>query len=205
MDYNNILKEKINSKFSKNVIGQFGIYGNTNYFMNSCIGQKLLSQFDNFNNEYKKLINNNINAVNYLFDIRKNMYLDEKNQILNSHLIELLCEEKEEKNNNLRKSFQEIINYIDSLHYIENTDDCNNEFIEIYYAVKEILHDENTDIVDLESGISFFEELKNNFRGKNQQAFEYYDNFQEKYFQLLEKKFNVKYDNIPDKWDLNKN
>ena len=198
MDYNNRLISAINSKFSLEIIKQFGIIGNDNFFMNSSINKKLKELFDNLINEYNKLDNNNLTVEYYLLGIRRRIYLDENHQILNEQLIELL---NEEENIGLRNSCEEIINYINSLPYIENDNDYNNEFIETYLMMIEILCNENTDENDLEGGISFFEELKNNFRGRNQQAFEYYDNLQEKYYQLLESNFGVKYDNLPDNWN----
>jgi len=204
MDYNNRLINAINSKFTLNVINQFGVYENSNFFMISQIGIRLKELIDNFNDEYGRIININFDSEYYLLGIRRRIYLNENHQILNDQLIELL--NKKDKNNNyinidLRNSFEEIINYIESLPYIENDNDYNNEFIETYLMMTEILGDENTDENDLEGGISFFEELKNNFRGRNQQAFEHYDKLQEKYYQLLESKFDIKYDNIPDNWN----
>lgn len=204
MDYNNRLINAINSKFSLDVINQFGVYGNSNFFMISQIGIRLKELIDNFNDEYGRIININFDSEYYLLGIRRRIYLNENHQILNDQLIELL--NKKDKNNNyinidLRNSFEEIINYIESLPYIENDNDYNNEFLETYLMMTEILGDENTDENDLEGGISFFEELKNNFRGRNQQAFEHYDKLQEKYYQLLESKFDIKYDNIPDNWN----
>jgi hypothetical protein len=198
MDYNNRLINAINSKFSLDVIKQFGVLGSNNFFMGSSIGIRLKELFDNFNDEYGKIININFDSEYYLLGIRRNMFLNENHQTLNDQLIELL---NKEQNIDLRNSFEEIINYIDSLPYIENDNDYNNEFIETYLMMTEILNDENTDENDLEGGISFFEELKNNFRDRNQQAFEYYDKLQEKYYQLLESNFDIKYDNIPDNWN----
>lgn len=195
MNYDNRLINAINSKFSLDVIKQFGVLGSNNFFIISQIGKRFKELIDNFNNEYKKIIDNDLKPEYYLDGICKKMYLKQNNQILNDQLTELL---NEEENIDLRNSFEEIINYIDSLPYIENDNDFNNEFIETYLMMTEILNDENIDEYDLEGGISFFEELKNNFRGRNQQAFEYYDKLQEKYYQLLESNFGVKYDNIPD-------
>ena len=204
MDYNNRLINAINSKFSLDVINQFGVYENSNFFMISQIGIRLKELIDNFNDEYGRIINIDFDSEYYLLGIRRKIYLNENHQILNDQLIELL--NKKDKNDNyinidLRNSFEEIINYIDSLPYIENDNDYNIKFIETYLMMTEILDNENTNENDLEGGISFFEELKNNFRGRNQQAFEYYDKLQEKYYQLLELKFGVKYDNIPDNWN----
>lgn len=198
MDYNNRLINAINSKFSLDVINQFGVYGDTNFFMISQIGIRLKELIDNFNDEYGRIININFDSEYYLLGIRRRLYLNENHQILNDQLIELL---NKEENIGLRNSFEEIINYINSLPYIENDNDYNNEFIKTYLMMTEILYDENTDENDLEGGISFFEELKNNFRGRNQQAFEHYDKLQEKYYKLLETNFGVKYDNIPDNWN----
>lgn len=204
MDYNNILTQAITNKFDLEIINQFGVSGGSDFFMISQIGKKLKELFNKLNNEYKKCNkvprddNDNIIAEYYLLEIRKGLYLNNNNKILDDGLVELL---NKEQNVNLRNSFEEIINYIVSLPYIENDNDYNNEFVETYNFMKDILDDKNTDIIDLESGISYFEELKNNFRGRNQQAFEYYDKLQEKYFQLLETKFNVKYDNVPDQWN----
>lgn len=197
MDYNNILTQAITNKFDLEIINQFGVYGDLNFFMISQIGIKLKELFNELNNEYKKITNNNYDAEYYLLGIRR-LYLNDNHPILEDRLIELL---NKEQNINLRNSFEEIINYINSLPYIKNDNDYSNEFVETYNFMKNILDGINTDIIDLESGISYFEELKNNFRGKNQQAFEYYDKLQEKYFQLLETKFNVKYDNVPDQWN----
>lgn len=196
MEYNNILIETITNKFDLKIINQYGT--GIGYFDKSQIYKKIKELFDNLINEYNKLDNTNLTAEYYLLGIRKRLYSGENQQILNDQLIELL---NKEKNIDLINSFEEIINYINSLPYIENDNDYNNEFIETYLMMTEILDNENTDENDLEGGISFFEELKNNFRGRNQQAFEYYDKLQEKYYQLLESKFDIKYDNIPDNWN----
>jgi hypothetical protein len=204
MDYNNRLINAINSKFSLDVIKQFGVYENSNFFMISQIGKRLKELIDNFNDEYGKIVHINFDSEYYLLGIRRRIFENENHQILNDQLIELL-NEKDKNNNyiniNLRNYFEEIINYINSLPYIENDNDYNNDFIETYLMMTDILNDENINENDLEGGISFFEELKNNFRDRNQQAFEYYDKLQEKYFQLLELNFGVKYDNIPDNWN----
>lgn len=60
---------------------------------------------------------------------------------------------------------------------------------------------ENYEEYEFESAIMFFEELKNNFRERNQKAFEFYDGLQEKYYQILELNFGIKYDNVKDNWN----
>ncbi len=52
-----------------------------------------------------------------------------------------------------------------------------------------------------EISVIFFEKLKNNFRGRNHQAFECYNDLQEKYYQVLELNLGIKYDNMPDNWN----
>lgn len=111
MDYNECLIQTIKSKFSLDEIEQFGI-NSKNFFMISTIGKKLKELFENLNDEYKKIINNNFNFEYYLLGIRRNIYGGENHQILDDALIELL---NDEENIALRNSFDEIINYINSL------------------------------------------------------------------------------------------
>lgn len=209
MDYNKQLTQSINSKFGSNIIKQFGVIENDYFlmdssigcgyfFMSSSIGKKLKELFDKLIIEHNKFMNTNLTAEYYLFGIKRNIDLKENHQILDTKLIELL---NDNQNIDLRNSFENIINYIDLLHYVENDSDYSNEFTEIYNMMIEILNDKNTNVNDLECGINFFEGLKNNFRDRNQQAFEFYDKLQKKYYQLLETNFNVKYNVIQDYWN----
>lgn len=199
MNYNDILIQTLLNKFSLDIIKQFGIYGGTYYFMHSQIGKKLKELFNKFTDEYKKLTNNDLDTDYYLLGIRRKLYLQENHQILDDKLKELL-----EDNNNidLINSFNDIINYINSIHYIDSENDFNNDFLERYDSYLEMCNEpKNYEEYEFDDAILFFEELKNNFRGRNQQAFEYYNNLQEKYYQILELNFGVKYDNIPDNWN----
>jgi hypothetical protein len=152
MDYNNRLINVINTKFSLDVIKYFEVIGNNNFFMDSSIGKRLKELFDNFNNEYKKIINNDLNFEYYLDGIHKNIYLKQNHKILNNQIIDLMIEEN---NINLRNSFEEIINYINSLPYIDNDNYFNNEFIKTFNMITEISNDENSNMIDLESNINF--------------------------------------------------
>jgi hypothetical protein len=60
------------------------------------------------------------------------------------------------------------------------------------------------DSYDIESAIIFFEEIKDSYRMKNQIEFEKNDILQEKFYKILENNFNIKYENIPDKWNKSK-
>ena len=199
MNHNQKLIQTINNKFSSQIINQFGVYGYSNIFMNSQIGIKLKELFNKFNYEYKKLIDNDFNAEYFLLGIRRKLCLEENHQILDDKLIELL---KDNYDVDLINSFNDVINYINSLHYIDTKNDFNDDFLETYNCYLEMINKpEKYEECDYNEAILFIEELKNNFRGRNQQAFEYYDELQEKYYQILELNFGVKYDNIPDKWN----
>ena len=54
---------------------------------------------------------------------------------------------------------------------------------------------------EIESYILYLEELKDENRMVNQQNFEKYDIMQEELYQILETHFDIKYKNIPDKWN----
>lgn len=50
--------------------------------------------------------------------------------------------------------------------------------------------------------IYFFEQIKNKYRCKNKEYFEYYDKLQELFYKKLELQFpDCKYENVPDRWD----
>ena len=199
MNHNDSLIQSIRNKFSLEIIKQFGINGGSDFFMISQIGEKLKELFNKFNDEYKKLSNNDLDADYYLLGIRRKLYLQENHQILDDKLKELL-----EDNNNvdLINSFNDVIDYINSLHYIDIENDFNNDFLERYDSYLKMCNEPNNyEEYEFDDAILFFEELKNNFRGRNQQAFKFYNNLQEKYYQILELNFGVKYDNIPDNWN----
>lgn len=197
MDHNNILTQSIESKFSFEILNQFGT---NNFFSHSQIGLKLKELFDDLNNQYCLCLNttNNNDGNYYLIGIRRKLYLGENHQILDDKIIELL---NNKSNKELIKSFDFLIQYVKNIPYIESENDTNEDFLNTHNFMLELLHSTDIDAIDLESGIGYFEELKNNFRGRNKQAFEFYDNLQEKYFQLLESNFGVKYNNIPDEWN----
>jgi hypothetical protein len=202
------LIQLIRNKFSLEIIRQFSDYEDS-ILLNSQIGIKLKELINKLNDEYNKLNDENYKTIssNYdteiLLDIKRNIYLNENNQIFDDKLIDLL---KDNNNINLINSFNDIINYINSIHYIDTEKDLNNEFLEQYNYYLGMINEkceeyEEYEEYEYDGAILFFEELKNNFRVKNQKAFEYYDNIQEKYYQILELNFGVKNENIIDNWN----
>ena len=108
-------------------------------------------------------------------DIGKKYNSDFNRKIISDEL-----EEKIKKDNELLNDYNEIINYLNNIPYIENLDNLDESFLERYDSYLEIINEpKNYEEYEFDDGILFMEELKNNFRGRNKQAFEYYNKLQE--------------------------
>ena len=186
---NNKLTEILESKIHISLLQQF--YENTELLQHT-IFQKLFKLLEKLN------VSGDI--VN---DIGRK-YNDDANRKITDDVLE----------GELLNDYNEIINYLNNIPYIDNLDNIDETFLEQYNYYLEIInkpknyedYEDYEDYKDYEEhdfdcAILFFEELKENFRGRNQQAFDFYDKLQEKYYQILETNFGVKYDNVKDNWN----
>ena len=183
--YNLKLTALLEAKFDKGLLRKF--YENTELLQYSFL-KKLF--------ELLMEINQSNDIIN---DIGQKYKSNDNRNIISDDLEKKLNESEE-----LLHIYNNIINYLENIPYVDNSNDLDETFMEQYDSHISMLNDtenyeEREDEID--SGIVFFEELKNNFRGKNQKAFEFYDGLQEKYYQILELNFGIKYDNIKDNWN----
>jgi hypothetical protein len=60
----------------------------------------------------------------------------------------------------------------------------------------------NFEECDFNDAILYFEDIKNSFRYKNKEHFEYYDSLQELFYKVYEKHYpDEKYEHMPDCWN----
>ncbi len=204
MDYfNKTLFELIEFKFENDMLKQFDITSNPS-FIDTWIGFKLKELFNNFIKEYEKIncSNNDFDyTVEYCFtQIYKKLYCKETVVIFNESLVLFL--EDSDANSDLFDSFYDIKKFIQQIPYISCKEDLAEEFnleFENYALMEDNIEDFGDN--EFEDAILYFEKLKNTFRCKNKTGFEYYDNLQERYYQILESEFGVQHENIPDSWN----